>query len=119
MIVNRTIQMIYGQARSLLLFFIGFFLRGVGNLVIFRAVGGVVAVEAGILALVHDMDILRIEANADVRVNRAVIRGLNEPLEALEIDNGVVVDALEGDGGDGAAQMALLAAGRCPHPPDG
>ena len=54
------------------------------------------------------MDILRIEANADVRVNRAVIRGLNEPLEALEIDNGVVVDALEGNGGDGAAQMALL-----------
>ena len=42
MIVNKIIQMIYGQARSLLLFFIVFFLRGVGNLVIFRAVGGVV-----------------------------------------------------------------------------
>ena len=54
------------------------------------------------------MDILGIEANADVCVNGAVIRGLDEPLEALEIDNGVVVDALEGDGGNGAAQMALL-----------
>ena len=54
------------------------------------------------------MDILRIEADADIRVNRAVVRGLDEPLEALEIDDGVVMDALEGDRRDRAAQMTLL-----------
>ena len=54
------------------------------------------------------MDILRIEADADICVNRAVVRGLDEPLEALEIDDGVVMDALEGDRRDRAAQMTLL-----------
>ena len=54
------------------------------------------------------MNVLRIEADADVRVNRAVVRSLDKPLEALEIDNGVVVDALEGDGGNCAAQVTLI-----------
>ena len=58
----------------------------------------------------HDVNILRIQADADVGALGAVIRRLDEPLEALEIDNGVIVDTLEGDGGDGAAQMTCIRA---------
>lgn len=51
---------------------------------ILRNRNAVVAELAGVLALGHDMDVLRVETDADDGPHRMVIRGLNEPLEALK-----------------------------------
>ena len=36
-----------------------------------------------------------------------MIRGLDQPLEALDLHDDVIVQTLEGDGGHGAGQAAL------------
>ena len=56
----------------------------------------------------HDVDVLRIQADADDGADAVVIRGLDQPFEALELHDDVVVQTLEGDAGDGAYQMALI-----------
>ena len=83
----------YGAASAL--FFIGGFLpalRGfllrlrivfrVGKLVIFLREGAV-AVESGILALVHDVEAVRHNADADALPDFRAVGRLDEPLEAL------------------------------------
>ena len=56
----------------------------------------------------HDVDVFRIQANTDGRALCAVIGGLDQPLEALEFHDDIVVQALEGDAGDTANQMTLF-----------
>ena len=49
-----------------------------------------------------------IDLHADAGALRGVIRGLNEPLEAPEVHNDIVLHPLEGDAGDSAYQLPLL-----------
>ena len=62
----------------------------------------------GVLAFVHDVDILGLEAYAYIRAYLIEIGRLYEPFEALEIDNGIIMHALEGHRGDRSAQMAVV-----------
>ena len=54
------------------------------------------------------MDAVGVQLDADAGVLGGVVRGLDEPLEALEVHDDVVLHSLEGDGGDSAGELALL-----------
>ena len=55
----------------------------------------------------HDVNVFRVQADADGLAHAVVVRGLNEPLEALELHDDVVVKTLEGNARDGADEMTL------------
>ena len=54
------------------------------------------------------MDILRVEDNTDNGIGSIVVRGLDQPLEALEIDDGFVMNALKGHAGHGTNKVSLV-----------
>ena len=56
----------------------------------------------------HDVNILRVQTNADGAAHPMEIGGLNQPLEALEFHDNIVVQALKGHRGNGANQMTLI-----------
>ena len=72
---------------ELFLFFIGI-LR---QLIVLSGVGAVVAKHTRVFTLVHDVDVLGIQPDTDGGTNGVEIRGLDQPLEAPEIDDDVVV----------------------------
>ena len=54
------------------------------------------------------MEPVRVDLHTDAGPHRGVVRGLDQPLEAPEVHNDVVLHPLEGDVGDGARQLPLL-----------
>ena len=56
----------------------------------------------------HDVDIFGIQTDADSRANRLEVGGLDQPFEALEIHDDIVIQALEGDGSNRTGQMAFF-----------
>lgn len=56
----------------------------------------------------HDVDILRLKADADIRADLIKIGSLDKPLKALEIDYRVVMNALEGDARYRAAKVTVV-----------
>src|SRR5574344_67532 len=109
---NTAIQTIYGMA-GVLVFIVSVLLIllgkvGIVDLVILRRIGTVVAEQARILALLHNVDVVGVEDDADDLAHLVVVRGLNQPLVAFEIHDGIIVHALEGHGGHRAHQATLV-----------
>ena len=69
---------------------------------------GVVSEHAGVFALLHYLYRVWIDAQTDVLIHVDKIRRLDHPFEAADVDDDLVVDSHEGDGGDDAFEHAVL-----------
>ena len=56
----------------------------------------------------HNVDILRLKADTDIRADLVEVGRLDEPLEALEINYRIIMHALERYRGDGSAKVAVV-----------